>query len=515
MVQMSGGKHDPSISRQRRSTHRFFLPVWILLAVLLYQLLTYGDLSALSPYDNDDAIDSHQKAKKGPVMNTWEIGGEGDDDSNGDEEDDVITLVDNEEGLDVYKNDTIKGHVDDDQYTEDKDDDDDDSAEDENDNKDGDIANNAGDDIDTGYEDEDDGNDGENDDNEGNEDVGKDGETGDGGGDKVEGHGKVDDHAQKSVDICTFSPQIYRNIDCMQKLNAKKHFIFGERTQGRLLMFGDSTMWKLSHYKRGMIRNALKTLNLCNPKYLCKRIGGRRCDSVKNLQQQRAAVWNPPNLSLGEGPHKYGLKNPFCTDCDGCSMGIIMCKQSKLYNATTIESSCKANDGKLFLHGGYIPIEFARDVELQTPDDSTTQEVLATFLRESYNTAPLVEDFGLPICVVNTGHHDRVVATRAQFLRNVKWYVGLLTPQCSMIVWITSTAPATDEFKQTKNQTKSWNEGVIQSFRKEGSSELLDKLFVVDVHAASINYTHADNVHMEYTWYSHLGTFLYQSLSFL
>eukprot|EP00555_Chaetoceros_dichaeta_P015286 CAMPEP_0198274304 /NCGR_PEP_ID=MMETSP1447-20131203/59874_1 /TAXON_ID=420782 /ORGANISM="Chaetoceros dichaeta, Strain CCMP1751" /LENGTH=381 /DNA_ID=CAMNT_0043968387 /DNA_START=323 /DNA_END=1468 /DNA_ORIENTATION=- len=363
---------------------------------------------------------------------------------------------------------------------------------------------------------------------------------------------------------------------------------------------------------------ALERLNLCNPKYLCKHKMGGRCNNVEVLQQKRAAVWNHPNRSLGEGPHGYGLEEPFCTDCSGCNIDMIMCEQSKLHNATTIETTIyeappnliemldgfdatcigmrcddlfwpgtefetaslcrkyilgnpdcsnlfmtfnsqnggcgcypagmtkcekprqetssrtyfltsvetgsrhmgpipggcyKADDSKLFLHGGFIPIEFARDAELQTPDDSTTQEVVATFLRESYNTAPLVEDFGLPICVVNTGIHDVIVATREKFLRNVKWYVGLLTPQCSMIVWITTTAPATDDFDQKLNQTKSWNDGVIKCFREEGSSELLDKLFVVDVYAASINYTHDDNSHMVGSWYSNLGTLLYQTFS--
>jgi len=117
------------------------------------------------------------------------------------------------------------------------------------------------------------------------------------------------------VDGCTFSPEkAWNNSVCSQKLYEKKKSRWGERTQGRLLMFGDSTMKRLSFFVLHTGR-ALTTLQRCYPTYRCARISGTRCDGVKNLQQQRAAVWNPPNISVGEGPCKYGVDHPFCSDC--------------------------------------------------------------------------------------------------------------------------------------------------------------------------------------------------------
>jgi len=311
---------------------------------------------------------------------------------------------------------------------------------------------------------------------------------------------------KKELDICSWTDLSRKentdlNRDCRKKLHKKKNDILGERSFGRLLMFGDSTVFRLSS-----ISPFMKSLIINIPNYSCTRHEGSStgCENLSLMKQLKAPIWNPPNSSLGEGPAAIGLDNPGCSDCIGCNMDFLLCQSN---------GRDPISQDTMSLHGGFIPIEFARDVELQSPSASTTQEVVATFLQEFYNTEQLVNDFGLPICVVNSGHHDVLVATESQFVENVMTYIGLLTPQCSMIVWITTNAPLGNTYPQQIELTRLWNEAVIQSFRSRGSNQLLNKLFVVDVYPASLNATHLDNVHMSDQWYIDLGEFLYQAFS--
>jgi len=94
---------------------------------------------------------------------------------------------------------------------------------------------------------------------------------------------RVPEHVEEKnphsvVDCCTFSPEkAWNNSVCLQKLYEKKKSRLGERTQGRLLMFGDSTMKRLSvssELNTGLIKGALQTLQRCYPKYRCERISG-------------------------------------------------------------------------------------------------------------------------------------------------------------------------------------------------------------------------------------------------
>lgn len=191
----------------------------------------------------------------------------------------------------------------------------------------------------------------------------------------------------------------------------------------------------------------------------------------------------------------------------GCDSNFLLCN---IQNATT--QPCPAGDtNETVVHGGYITIEFARDVEMQSPEFLTTQENIAVFLDRDYNTPILVEDFGKPVCVVNTGHHDVVIPkiTRSMFLSNVEWYLTLLNPQCESIIWIATTAPLSitaGKYFQTVNQTQSWNAGVKEILAR--TPKLLPKAVFVDVFEASRSWPHNDNIHMNDAWYAHLGRFI-------
>merc|ERR1719494_1417948 len=90
---------------------------------------------------------------------------------------------------------------------------------------------------------------------------------------------------------------------------------------------------------------------------------------------KRALQWSPPSTTV-EGPLKNGLENHFCSDCSGC--------RGFIYESP-------------FMDIEYIPVEFAKDVEVQTDDTRTTQETVAKYLKSTTRET---------IVFVNTGLHD-------------------------------------------------------------------------------------------------------------
>lgn len=172
-------------------------------------------------------------------------------------------------------------------------------------------------------------------------------------------------------------------------------------------------------------------------------------------------------------------------------------------------------------------MEFARDVEWQTKKYKTSQENLAAFLQSSFNHPTLVREFGRPICVVNTGHHDIDIRdiTLEQHIKNVQWYIELLLPQCQFIVWIETTAPLTDLWVQTKNATRAWNTAVydmlssldadLSSMERKRATEKEkgpsssnnnhlrngNRIFYMKTFDSSMDFPHDDNIHLESSWY--------------
>jgi hypothetical protein len=153
-------------------------------------------------------------------------------------------------------------------------------------------------------------------------------------------------------------------------------------------------------------------------------------------------------------------------------------------------------------------------VELQTLGYQTTQENTIDYLRREYNTPKLVRDWGRPICMVNTGHHDAAVfnATLEQYLANVVWYLRLLRSQCESLIWLGTTAPvkvvATKKKKQTISLTKTWNDGVRSLLLAQTYAEL--QAVFVDVFDASLTWEHEDNIHLTPDWYQQLPELIHR-----
>jgi hypothetical protein len=331
------------------------------------------------------------------------------------------------------------------------------------------------------------------------------------------------------------------------------HDYNGPSVHRRWLFLGDSTMIRsfgplyhyltnetvqqYKHYRSSMALKSpcdgynVRNFNATYKNLNCSYITTNRCDTMDKLQLQRLPSidqWKVPNYAKGEGPIAYGRHHPYCTDCSGCASHILSCtfvNDDDDDDTQSVDSDrCKTdvidNDNSSHLisytgpsYGGYISIEFARDVELQTPEYNTTQEnVLSNFIANAWNSPmELVLEFGRPICVVGTGHHDAAIKdiTKQVYLRNVQWYLGLLERQCDYIIWVSNSCPATDDYPQKISATYEWNIGVRDMLRRsEKDRSVPSNVFFLDVYNASQTFAHHDNIHMSASWYAELSSFL-------
>jgi hypothetical protein len=302
--------------------------------------------------------------------------------------------------------------------------------------------------------------------------------------------------------------------------NAKERYL-----NRRWLFLGDSTVFRLfldSRLETYVLRDAIGRYKrqrgpcLFSHRLQCHSVYCHRCDTMQQLSLNEASSgWVLPDYAHGEGPVKFGYSHPYCTDCDGCDTKLLTCSLSKSDDThCSDEFAAPSRDASSLYtgpaYGGYISVEFARDVELQTNQFTTTQEnILSLYIAERWN-APIemIEEFGRPICVVSTGHHDIAVPniTKAIYLENVQWYLEIVSQQCDSILWVTNTGPLTDDFHQTKAATLEWNMGIKDILFT--NPEYRRKSFVLDVFNASLEHPHADNIHMERDWYEALATFV-------
>ena len=142
-----------------------------------------------------------------------------------------------------------------------------------------------------------------------------------------------------------------------------------------------------------------------------------------------------------------------------------------------------------------MPVEFARDVEIQTVDEPTkgmtTQQHVGRYL-----TAHPKD-----LCVVNTGLHDAKLHDQERvFARNVLVYLELIKPGCTRIVWITTTA-----VKGVGTNVQ--NNSIIRLRDNDVLHWLLGmpRVNVVDVFEESKKWEHVDNVHLSHAWYQLLA----------
>jgi hypothetical protein len=311
---------------------------------------------------------------------------------------------------------------------------------------------------------------------------------------------------------CNWSPTS-NNTQCVKLLSSrmKASALGAEPSFRRWLFFGDSTMYIL--FKSSALRKILvdhsmdRITKTCPLDFSCTKYLGNRCNlnKVFGLQYRPERQWSPPNYTLGEGPVDHGLQHPYCHDCAYCYSELLACTRNLSNNRTCPDSTLKT------LHyGGFINMEFARDVKMQSPNFGTSQENIALLFLNStqWNQDLILSSFGPTACIIGVGFHDMAIPsiTMSRFIDNVKWYLRLLHPTCGHFIWLANTAPAASTenlYAQGFNRTLEWNMAVHDLL--ESAPDFRHKSSFVDVFNASISFPHADNVHMSGTWYRDLG----------
>jgi hypothetical protein len=308
---------------------------------------------------------------------------------------------------------------------------------------------------------------------------------------------------------CNWSPQERaNNTECVKLLSSRMNAPFR-----RWLMFGDSTMSRLmrrSPLKSILLDRSIVQINkACPMDFSCTNRSGTRCNrnEVFGIPYRSDRQWYPPNYTLGEGPVKYGLENPYCNDCGGCNSELVVCTNLTINNNRT----CPESTLKKLHFGAYISMEFQRDVEIQSPNFGTSQENIALLFLNStqWNHDLISSSFGPTACIIGAGFHDMQVRniTLSIFIDNVKWHLRLLHPTCGHFIWLANTAPQASTqhlHPQGFNRTLRWNTAV--RYMLENTTDFMHKSSFIDVFNASISFPHNDNIHLHPTWYRALGS---------
>ena len=228
----------------------------------------------------------------------------------------------------------------------------------------------------------------------------------------------------------------------------------------RWLFFGDSTMkrpFTLSNLNRYLVEEPFLLTKVpkeengdqCWSSLICDERHVDRCDHASVFQFDTIPDWQSPIHSPNfEGPTNYAVDKPYCSDCGGCDPHFLHCIPNTYNPSIDIEHLNETCEKKKLVYGGFMKVEFARDVELQTSMYRTTQENTAFYLREQFNTPELVRQWGQPICVIGTGFHDMILLIKTddfnkdRFVENVEWYLYIMKDVCSHIIWLTNTAPS-------------------------------------------------------------------------
>jgi len=235
--------------------------------------------------------------------------------------------------------------------------------------------------------------------------------------------------------------------------------------------------------------------------YPYRKISGRtapdeRCGFLEYCYLEKRREWDVQGARLTQGPVLYGLSNHFCSDLSG-------------FQNTMVEG-----DKNNFIE--YLAIEFASDVEQQTPTTNTTQQSASLYLRNQLHHYDLTIDDR--VCVVNVGLHDQNICAVPAWLRkeqcgdlymrNVETYLKELDSVCGYIVWISTTSCMNSRRHAQRNgRSVDWNR-FVESLLNRLYPE---KSFFVDVWGKSSNTTHLDNIHLEASYYEELAS-LFTSL---
>ena len=302
-------------------------------------------------------------------------------------------------------------------------------------------------------------------------------------------------------------------------------------TKPTWLFLGDSTMFRL------FIWTKKHWLDPVAGKCGCRAKGSGRCGLNKFYGMTNSMQWTQPNFTLSEGPVVYGLANPRCNDCSGCTSTILECKFTRTVKWKEGDDPWSCIHKKLSALSMYFSVEFARDVEIQTDTSKTTQESIAKWLYKSsddmrrWNSlsvsgqninagastshlsrtktdAPerwLVPISDSAICVINAGLHDMLVKniTDNAYVNNVRWYIRTIRGSgvCMHIIWVHTTA-VFHHIYLSNSRIRKWNHLINDMLL---DSEFRDFVTIIDTFEESLNWPHNDKVHLNAEWYRSLA----------
>lgn len=285
-------------------------------------------------------------------------------------------------------------------------------------------------------------------------------------------HPNTSSRTQETTNACVWNPSSHTACSVLlrQRLQLPLR---------RLLFFGDSTIHKLFVDGILWIKLVDDAMDHC-PQSSCVIRSTERCNLTYGNQRTTPNEWYAkPDLMKGEGPVSVGWNNPGCSDCSNCDSRFVEC---------TGTTQCQVP------HGGFVHMEYARDVEWQTMDYTTTQENTAKLLQHNGS-----EVYDNTVCVMAAGLHDMDVpfTNIERYIQNVEWYLSLyLDTICQQVVWLSNTAPMTNNYTQTIAKTKEWNEAVKSKLRQS----FFNSTVYIDLWDASQTERHADNLHMDVAW---------------
>ena len=312
---------------------------------------------------------------------------------------------------------------------------------------------------------------------------------------------------------CTWSPSAPEECQAALMSRLCRNQPTNRASRRRFLVMGDSTAGPDHLFKylyNFTVQDAQAQIQAAyGNEYIAEIRRGGRCRNNELFGLDYPSDWIGPNYTLGEGPVQYGAKVAFCSDCLGCHSIFLVVSR----NASASHSSSEPSLKGPLLYGGFIKSEFARDVEIQSPQFRTTQENTAYFIQNAYNTPDLLEEWpDMPICLLSSAHHDAAIAgiTQDRYLSNVEWFIKVMQPQCHFIIWLGANLPAGQvgyhKYPQTPELTTSWNRAVRQLL---DSRPDLNAMFVDVLNASHHegNLTKGNNVHMNPIWYETLADF--------
>ena len=302
---------------------------------------------------------------------------------------------------------------------------------------------------------------------------------------------------------CVFAPGAYD--DCRETIHSVMCRANGEHQKGakipRILFLGDSTLQRIIELT-GLHDQYMEGKNVTIQStgvFECKRwnhidFGKDRChiNEQLGLAYVEEKNWKAPREGL-EGPAMYGAENMYCQDKRGGLGDVMDCQPDPDADLEGWFSQLTKDEKDNLVYAGFLGVEFARDVEVQTPQFSTTQENIAHFVAQRWNTQEMLRIYEKPTCVINTGHHDVIITgmTQETYVANVKWYLHMMAEQCETILWPATTAPATNDRFQKIEGTRQWGLAVRNMMSED--PVLKEKTVYIDGYLASVSYEHNDN----------------------